>query len=193
MSEDRRERIVVAARSLVAKDGLGALTVRKVAKEAGIGASTLRYYFPSQDALYAAVIGEEFDRTLSDGRIHDSSLDASDRLLECLQQFLPKSPQDLRLISHWAAGLVSANPHTEPELTKRILDLVAERAHDRVAHWLELLHAEGCLHEEQPSTTVTLLCALVNGLSMDLASNTPSVGWDEASFILRNVIDKFIH
>ncbi len=192
VSDDQRERVVAAARALVIKDGLGALSVRKVAREAGIGASTLRYYFPSQDGLYAAVIGEEFDHSLSDVRIHDSSVDAGDRLVECLQQFLPKSPRDVNVISQWTAGLVAANPHAEPELANQILDLVTERAHARVAYWLELLHSEGSLTAKQTRTTVSLLCALVNGLSMDLASSMPSVDWDEATDIVRSVVDKFV-
>lgn len=192
MSGDQRERVVAAARALAIKDGLGSLSVRKVAREASIGASTLRYYFPSQDRLYAAVIGAEFDQALSDVRIHDSSVDAGDRLVECLQQFLPKSPRDVNVISQWSAGLVAANPHAEPELAKQILDLVTERAHARVAYWLELLHSEGTLPAKQPSTTVSLLCALVNGLSMDLASSVPSVDWDEATDIVRSVVDNFV-
>lgn len=192
MGEDQRERVVAAARSLATRDGLSALTVRKVAKEAGMGPSTLRYYFPSQGALYAAVINEEFNHSLSDVRIHDTSLDASDRLVDCLQQFLPKTPQDVTLMSQWTAGLVAANPHAGPEFTNQILHLVTKRAHARVAYWLDILYSEGSLSEKQPGTTVTLLCALVNGLSMDLASTSPSISWDDASSILRRVVNKLL-
>ena len=41
------EQILEAARSVIAESGVAALSVRTVAARAGIGASTLRYHFPT--------------------------------------------------------------------------------------------------------------------------------------------------
>ena len=55
--DTRREEIVLAAADLAAERGLSAVTVRAVAARAGIGASTLRHYFPTQSELYHAMVG----------------------------------------------------------------------------------------------------------------------------------------
>ncbi|GAB2808050.1 TetR/AcrR family transcriptional regulator [Actinocorallia aurea] len=56
MSSDTRERILGATLRLVAEDGVGAVTNRRVAAEAGVSLGTLTYHFPAQgDLLHAAL------------------------------------------------------------------------------------------------------------------------------------------
>lgn len=49
--DDRNDEIAAAAFRVLARDGLAALSVRKVADEAGIATASLRRAFPTQDAL----------------------------------------------------------------------------------------------------------------------------------------------
>lgn len=57
-----RERLLVAAIGLIRDHGLAGLTQPRVAKAAGISQSHLTYYFPTRQALLAAVL----DRTATD-------------------------------------------------------------------------------------------------------------------------------
>jgi AcrR family transcriptional regulator len=62
------QRIVAAARRLLAREGFEALTVDRVAVEAGEYKDAVRYYFGSKAGMIAAVVGS---------MAHDSSLDSS--------------------------------------------------------------------------------------------------------------------
>ena len=53
---DRRETILEAARQLMSEEGAGAVTVRGVARAAGIAPGHLGYYFPTLDALMDALL-----------------------------------------------------------------------------------------------------------------------------------------
>lgn len=57
-SEDRRERIIVAAQAVAARHGLSATTARDVAKEMGTSSGLIHHYFESMDELLALA----FDR-----------------------------------------------------------------------------------------------------------------------------------
>lgn len=61
--EQRRVDVSDAACRVLARDGLGALSVRGVAAEAGLPPSTVRYVFPTQAAMREHAITLVFDRT----------------------------------------------------------------------------------------------------------------------------------
>ncbi|HZQ33674.1 MAG TPA: TetR/AcrR family transcriptional regulator [Mycobacterium sp.] len=62
----RRDDIVRAGRSLLRGDGLAALQMRDVARRAGVGLGTVYTYFPTKEALYAALYAERLDELLTD-------------------------------------------------------------------------------------------------------------------------------
>lgn len=62
------QRIVAAARRLLAREGFAALTVDRVAVEAGEYKDAVRYYFGGKAGMIAAVVGS---------MAHDSSLEGS--------------------------------------------------------------------------------------------------------------------
>ena len=87
----KRDEIIAAAIRLAegSQPGQANLSVRAVAKEAGVGASTLRHYFPTQADLHEAVALRSIDTVINDFSIADSSRAPADRLYECCAQFLP--------------------------------------------------------------------------------------------------------
>ncbi|WP_298750267.1 TetR/AcrR family transcriptional regulator [uncultured Serinicoccus sp.] len=149
MSEDRREQIVSAARAIVAEEGLEAVSVRVVARRAGIGASTLRHYFPTQSDLLDELLGPAMDRMVSDLRIEDDRVPPRDRLLECLLQFLPPSLIDPRTASLWLASYAAAVGPNATESGTRTLERLAELARARIDAWLGRLEEEGALLVER--------------------------------------------
>ena len=84
---DRREEIIQAAIELAQKEGPKAATVRAVAQHVGIGASTLRYYFPTQGDLGRAVAERLISSATPDLNIRDSSQPPHEWLTECIIQF----------------------------------------------------------------------------------------------------------
>src|SRR5205807_2144074 len=57
-----RELILAAARTAILGKGLASISVREIAREAGISSGTLTYYFPSIDELLTAVLRAESAR-----------------------------------------------------------------------------------------------------------------------------------
>lgn len=86
--EERRHAVTEAAWRVLVRDGLPALTVRKVAAEAGLPASSLRYVFPSQSSLREGAAQLVLDRIRP--RLRDLVGDAGvDDVRDLLLGFLP--------------------------------------------------------------------------------------------------------
>lgn len=63
---DAADRIVVATLRAIERDGLDALTVRSISREAGVNIAAINYYFRSKDDLVALVLERALDRALAD-------------------------------------------------------------------------------------------------------------------------------
>lgn len=61
--DERRRTVSEAACRVLARDGLGALSVRNVAAEAGLAPSTVRYTFPTQASVREHALTLVFDGT----------------------------------------------------------------------------------------------------------------------------------
>lgn len=168
MSDERREQIVAAAQQLVSEHGAGSLSVRNVAAKAGIGASTLRHYFPSQRELYDAVLGAAFNAQLNDLSIADSNIRASRRLAECMLQFLPKDERQVPELEAWFTIYTSAIGSGRTEHGAQLLAALEHHARTRVDTWLAILDAEGVLRHPDRRRHSTLLFALIDGLCLEL-------------------------
>jgi AcrR family transcriptional regulator len=62
----RRDDIVRAGRSLLRENGLAALQMRDVARRADIALGTVYTYFPTKEALFAALYAERLDQMLTE-------------------------------------------------------------------------------------------------------------------------------
>ncbi|TDO89794.1 TetR/AcrR family transcriptional regulator [Enemella evansiae] len=169
----RRAQILAAAREIVAEEGLSGITVRAVAARAGIGASTLRHYFPSQAALHTAVTRELFAVTVTDDFIGDTALPPRERLLRSLGQYLPPdqgSPQEFaRMLVRTYAGVIAAEEAGGDVPTGGILGNAYAWSHETIMRWLRVLADEGALRAEPSPAIAIALMGLLNGLLLDLA------------------------
>lgn len=170
---DRRDSILAAARAVVAEGGIAALSVRTVAARAGIGASTLRHYFPSQRELYDAVVGALFHGTVEDLRIADRSVDPLERLLDCVGQFLPAEDAPPALAG-WFAMFASAAGSGSTEQGRVLLERLAADSRSRISRWIVLLAEEGVLRRGPLDQHVELILALLDGLCLRML--TPGSG-----------------
>jgi AcrR family transcriptional regulator len=171
---DRRAQILKAASAIVAERGIDALSVRNVAAAAGLGASTLRHYFPSQKDLYDAFLGDAFHSQLSDVRIEDSRVEPAERLMECMAQFLPLDDMRKAELEGWFFLYSSGIGPERTEQGARLLATLTRHARDRVERWLGQLDSEGALLDGSISDHATLLLSLVDGLSLQIV--TPDSG-----------------
>lgn len=178
---DKRQHILDVATRLAGTKGLRALSVRSVAAASGVGATTLRAYFPSQSLLYQAVAERVVSFVLSDELVQDRSLAPADRLYASLRQFLPTAGEQDSALAMWFDMLTLA---LGSDANAEVLAMVRS-GHDRsaliVARWFTLLAADGCALRDAPEVLAARFMALVDGLHLGLLldGDPEALGWAE--------------
>lgn len=185
MATNRREEILAAANRVLNTKGIDELSVRNVAAEAGIGASTLRHYFPSQKELYNEVIGGLLDMQINDGEITNSKIPAAERLTTCMLQLLPPEdaavPELMNWFGYYQTVLSPGRGAKEIELGKTL----STRARNRVRQWLTTLEDEGhTVTTDKEAATVWLL-STADGLCLQLLMPGTPLTLDGARDIMR--------
>lgn len=80
-----REQIVSAALALVDREGLGALSMRRLGAELGVDPMAVYYYIPNKKALLDAIV--EAVMASIDLRVDDPALPFEERILACVQAY----------------------------------------------------------------------------------------------------------
>ncbi|GAA2687577.1 MULTISPECIES: TetR/AcrR family transcriptional regulator [Actinosynnema] len=165
-----RERITEAALRLALVDGLGGLSVRAVAREAGVGATTLRHYFPTQAELYRVIAARYVNAQLSDLGIADADRDPVQRLHECLVQFLAPADQPdqrLSLESWFELHRTALAPDALPTGRETLVNGHHSSA-DVLTRWLTTLAEQGHLAAEGVAGHAGTALALISGLHLTM-------------------------
>ncbi len=144
-----RERLLVAAVGLIREHGLAGLTQPRVAKAAGISQSHLTYYFPTRQALLAAVLERTAADQLAGVELAMRAASTSPRkLADAMGTAFEKAENSRVLISFALAASQDADARAIFErLTRGIRGEVAAAA-DRIgipadANTVALVHALG--------------------------------------------------
>ena len=110
------ERVLVAARRVLAREGPAAISMRTVAREAGITATAIYRHFADKDALLRTLIREQYEEFLAylarvpaDGRPIDRLMAAFDRYLD----FALERPSGYELLFVAPHGLGIDRPETK--------------------------------------------------------------------------------
>jgi AcrR family transcriptional regulator len=162
-----RERVVDAARELIARGGYQEARVAAVAARAGVATGTVYRHFPSKADLFAEVFRSVSQREVDAARAAASALEAdapaSARLRAAIEAFCRRALRARR--QAWALLAEPVDPAVEAER------LVFRRAH--AAHFAEILRdgiAAGELRTRDPDLAAAALVgalgeALVGPLS----------------------------
>ncbi|MEV4012388.1 TetR/AcrR family transcriptional regulator [Nonomuraea angiospora] len=174
MTKDRndigsRERILAAAAAMLAEDVTARLSVRAVAARAGVSMGSLRFHFPTQRELQDAVLTRIYDHVFPNSPIHDRSLPARDRLVNCLRQVLAPAGVGAQAREAWTLAYQTYIA-SEPTDEVRAAYLAIERGGwQRIEYWLTALADEGVLPKEDHARRVKFLLTVLNGLSIERA------------------------
>ncbi len=154
--------------ALVRTSGFSALSVRGVAKEAGVGASTLRHHFPTQAHLHRVIATELVLGLVKDLTIDDDKLDPADRLFDCLLQFLPppaQNEQAAALNSWFELYRLSFGPDAAPAF-RGVLTSAHEASTTVLHRWLKTLARQGHVQEDDIDDHAAYALAMINGLHL---------------------------
>jgi AcrR family transcriptional regulator len=164
-----RDKILLAAMKMFGEDPGARLSVRAVASRAGVSTGSLRYHFATQRELQDEVLTRIYDLVISDDRIHDSSVPARDRLVDCLRQVLAGIGVGTRARE---AMRKVVDDFILPEPTEEIYAsyLAIEReVRRRVEYWLTVLTNEGALSDGENARRARFLLTVINGLGLERA------------------------
>jgi AcrR family transcriptional regulator len=164
-----RDKILLAAMKMFGEDPGTRLSVRAVASRAGVSTGSLRYHFPTQRDLQDEVLTRIYDLVVSDDRIHDSSVPARDRLVDCLRQVLAGIGVGAQA-REASRKVVEEFIAPEPTEELRAAYLAIEReVRRRVEYWLTVLANEGALPEGDNTRRARFLITVINGLGLERA------------------------
>jgi AcrR family transcriptional regulator len=180
--EERRRTVSEAAGRVLARDGLGALSVRNVAAEAGLPPSTVRYAFPTQASVREHAIASVFDRTRERIAAIPADLPVRERVRAVLVELLPLDAERVvELDVYLALGNAAL---TDRELRPTLDRVVAE-----MREWCERVLAMVGVPEGDREYEAHRLHALVDGLAMHVARFEPGAAGDRAVTVLERHVD----
>ncbi|WP_374717179.1 TetR/AcrR family transcriptional regulator [Geobacillus thermodenitrificans] len=162
--EKQRERIAEATWAVIMRDGIEKATVRNIAKEAGMSAGALRYYFSSQSELLAFSMKLVSERVRKRIEAIPRSTPPLEGIKRCLLEILPLTDETKKEMEVWLV-------FTQRALWDSELQPLSEQIYNElqtaIKRLLELLRNLGLL---RPDVSIELeterLYALVDGLAM---------------------------
>ncbi len=126
-SPDLRRRILEASVALVRDDGLGALSMREVARRAGVSHQAPYHYFPDRESILAAIAAEGFRRLAAALRAaRDASANLEERLKKtgaAYVEFALESPAYFRVMFRPELVDVTAFPEAQTEGMRAFAEL----------------------------------------------------------------------
>ena len=161
----RRMQIIDATHRVTLERGLHDVRVGDVAVDLTVSSGLIHYHFATKDELIEAMLREISAREVADVRrsiAHGAT--PEDRLARFIDAYLPSSRRDhtwLLWIDVWGEALRDANlRRISEELDNAWVDLLAEV----IAGGL----ATGAFRCEDPIATAWRLCALLDGLALQV-------------------------
>ncbi|GAA4208665.1 hypothetical protein GCM10022252_74100 [Streptosporangium oxazolinicum] len=164
-----REKVLVAAAMMLAEDPGALLSVRAVAARAGVSTGSLRFHFPTQRELQEAVLAKIYGHFFPDDPIHDRSLPARDRLVNCLRQLLAPIGVGQQAREAWSQvyqTYITADPSED---ARAAYLAIAREEGRRVEHWLAVLVDDGALPRDDHARHARFLLTVLGGLSIERA------------------------
>lgn len=167
-----RERILIAAASMLAEDASARLSVRAVAARAGVSTGSLRHFFPTQQALIDQVAAGIAGLVVDGEAFADRTRSPEQRLVAGMQQVLALIGTGEQARGIWRSNFehyVAVEPSADASATFLALDRAGRR---RIEGWLRELTEEGALAPGDDEQDARFLSSLLNGLAVERALPT---------------------
>lgn len=179
---ERRRIVSEAAARVLARNGLGALSVRGVAAEAGLPPSTVRYVFPTQASVRTHALEAVFDATTRRVDAVPETLPDRERARRILLELLPLDEERLiELDVYLALGNAAL---TDPELRPALDRVVSD-----MRQWTEQIVRLVGVPEAERLFEAQRLHALIDGLAMHVSRLAPGESGDWAIGVLDRHLD----
>ncbi|NYF26972.1 MULTISPECIES: TetR/AcrR family transcriptional regulator [unclassified Microbacterium] len=180
-----REKILIAAATMLGENPTARLSVRAVAARAQVSTGSLRHFFPTQRELIETVVAAMYDLEIPDDPINDRSLTAGERLIACLQLILRQIGVGESARNQWEAlyeAYVATAPSEDEAATYLALDRMGRH---RISQWLTTLIDEGVIPGGRVEERARFLSTVLAGLMTERALPFDAVGIEAETTTLR--------
>ncbi|MEY2848493.1 MAG: hypothetical protein RI885_1158 [Actinomycetota bacterium] len=164
-----RDRILIAAATMLGEDPTARLSVRGVAERAGVSTGSLRHFFPTQRLLIDTVVAGLDTVEIPDDPIHDTKRAPTDRLLACLRLVLEQVGTGERARAHMRRifeAYILSSPTGDEAVAYLALERLGRR---RIERWLAVLADEGAIATGDVGSGARFLLTVLNGLLTERA------------------------
>lgn len=159
-----RDKILWAAATMLGDEPGAAMSVREVAKRAGVSTGSLQHHFPTKRALMDEVMALVYDLVLPESSMHDTSIPARERLAACLQRLLTSVGTDPR--EAWRATFERYIEAVPSDAARAEYLAIERELRRRIEYCLNVLQDEGSLGAGDNDRRARFLFTVVNGLSI---------------------------
>ena len=181
-------KIVAAAAELLDKEGYDALTYERIAQQAGVNKSTIRYNFGNKSAVVTAVV---------DAMIHDGCTQLAEMLadtdMEGRVEGVVSAIGQMIVRTEAFRGYFDVLPHAlrEPELRDRMLALI-RWYYVKNQEWLGLVGETTSAHARLRLGVGQIIVALIDGLSIQAALDPSGADLGPAFDALALMLEGFL-
>lgn len=180
-----RDKILIAAATMLGEDPTARLSVRAVAARAQVSTGSLRHFFPTQRSLIDTVVAGMYDLEIPDDPINDHSLSPIERMIACLRLLLAQVGVGERARRQWGA-LYEAYVATTPSEDVAATYLALERmGRHRIEQWLTTLVDEGSIPAGGIEQRARFLATVTTGLMTERALPSDTVRIESETESLR--------
>ncbi|MBG6238270.1 AcrR family transcriptional regulator [Mycetocola sp. CAN_C7] len=180
-----RDKILIAAATMLGENPTARLSVRAVAARAHVSTGSLRHFFPTQRALIDTVVAGIYDVEIPDDPIHDHALAPTERLIACLRLILAQVGAGGRAREQWGAlyeTYVASTPSDDEAATYLALERMGRH---RVERWLTTLIEEGAIPAGEVEQRARFLATVISGLMTERALPAEAVRVETETETLR--------
>lgn len=170
-----RDKILIAAATMLAEDPTARLSVRAVAARAQVSTGSLRHFFPTQRDLIDTVVAALYSLEIPDDPINDHTKTPHERLEACLRLLLAQVGVGEQARKQWGAlydAYVASPPSDDEAATYIALERLNRR---RIEQWLGILVDEGAIPEGKIEERARFLETMLVGLMTERALPTQTV------------------
>lgn len=162
----QKDLVLETARTLILADGYDVVTVRQIAREAGLTTGAIYSNYRNKAEILGILLAEAWDLLREEilGRV-DREPDLRRRLriyFNAYKDYSLRYPQEYSLLMY-----VASHPEVFAELPEAVqMDLLARRAEvvNRMVDLVDAMKSKGCLIEVDSPTFVVALISTANGL-----------------------------
>jgi AcrR family transcriptional regulator len=174
---ETRERILDAAIARIARDGIDAVRIARIAMDAGVSTALVHYHFATREALLAEALEYSFTLAGDTRTVDTGEAPAVQRLREMVEQCLPLPGAQEREWVLWVELWLRAVRH--PELRPTAAQLYA-RMHVWLREEIEAGIASGEFVASDAGAVADRVLALIDGFGVRALLEDPAMPLERA-------------